>query len=759
MERCDFASVTTIIRNNLLDGNFENQIEFAESLFSCYLEENEIYFDAGLLNKWLNGVAKLSPSISQFYSESPKQQKALALTLEDVILPCLSDSAMAVQQIYELLIRDASISEQKKKKLCRRYPCKNISQEADFIGTVLTFGMSRPFVARDVRKPNLLTDGNRSPVLRDFIFDEGLPKPCQYFCGREQELKRLHEALVEDSKVFLHGIPGIGKSELAKAYAKEHKKDYTNILYLIYSGSLQKDIMNLDFADDLAEESQAERFRKHNRFMRTLKEDTLLIIDNFNTTGSQDEFLSVVLKYRCRVLFTTRSSLPGQRCVLVEEIADRETLFQLTSKFYSDAEKQRPVVEGILEAVHYHTLAAELAARLLESGILQPREVLDKLREEKAAFDAADKIRISKDGKSRQATYYDHIHTLFALFRLSPVQREIMRCLTLIPLTGISARLFGRWMDFYHLNDVNELVELGFVQSKPGNQIALHPMVQEVAVSDLPPSISGCRTMLENIRATCQSHGLHVSYYKVMFQTLENTVALAAKDDTAFYLRLLEDIFQYMDTYQYKSGMKLVISELSNLLGDSSIGTASDRALLLGCRSAMEQKPEKAIKLLEDALMLLPEIDADNALLVSNINANLGGLYRMVRKNNLAKQKMERALSILQEYDLLGYHDSLVQAVNYAALLNELGNPEQGLEGLHKMERFVRTINPDSVDYGIIHQEMGVLYMTCGKPGEAVSHFKKALSIYASLYADEPELLSEKQNEICHIMGLPISSL
>ena len=60
----------------------------------------------------------------------------------------------------------------------------------------------------------------------------------------------LHAALVENDKVFLHGIPGIGKSEIAKAYAKNHKKDYTNILYFIYSGDLKRDIADLQFADD-----------------------------------------------------------------------------------------------------------------------------------------------------------------------------------------------------------------------------------------------------------------------------------------------------------------------------------------------------------------------------------------------------------------------------------------------------------------------------------------------------------------------------
>ena len=42
MKRCDFASVAKIIRDDLLDGNFDNQTDFAETLFSSYLEKNDV---------------------------------------------------------------------------------------------------------------------------------------------------------------------------------------------------------------------------------------------------------------------------------------------------------------------------------------------------------------------------------------------------------------------------------------------------------------------------------------------------------------------------------------------------------------------------------------------------------------------------------------------------------------------------------------------------------------------------------------------
>ena len=56
--------------------------------------------------------------------------------------------------------------------------------------------------------------------------------------------------LEENRHVFLCGIAGIGKSELAKAYAKHYKKHYTDILYVEYTGDLHQDITDMDFIDD-----------------------------------------------------------------------------------------------------------------------------------------------------------------------------------------------------------------------------------------------------------------------------------------------------------------------------------------------------------------------------------------------------------------------------------------------------------------------------------------------------------------------------
>lgn len=81
----------------------------------------------------------------------------------------------------------------------------------------------------------------------------------------------------------------------------------------------------------------------------------------------------------------------------------------MTAALYSDAERHRTVISDIIQILHRHTFAVELAARLLEKGILKPAALRRKLRLERVAMDAADLIRTIKDGKSSRATYRDHI--------------------------------------------------------------------------------------------------------------------------------------------------------------------------------------------------------------------------------------------------------------------------------------------------------------------------------------------------------------
>ena len=751
MEYLDFSSVITIIRKYISDAHNMNQLDLMYDLFVSFLSDEkslDFTFDNGLVCRWFNGQAKISPRITGYYMDRHNRNR-LAADMHRNVLSIMYDSAMAVQEVYNILVQDTTISDKAKEQLLKNYPCESKMDEAFFLTSALCFGMERSFVKRDANTKNLLAAGNLSPIVKDFIYDGGTPKPCRHFCGRENELETLHQLLCKHGKVFLQGIAGIGKSELAKAYAKTHSKEYTNILYLSYTGDLKQDISDMDFADDLPDDDNEERFRKHNRFLRTLKEDTLFIIDNFNTTATQDGLLSVVMKYRCRILFTTRSSFNNYTSMDLEEISDTEALVNLMGCFYSEAKKNRPVLEQIIQTVHSHTLAVEMSARLLESGIMEPLLLLKKLKEEKAALNATDTIGISKDGKSRKATYYDHIHTLFSLYQLSEKETDIMRNLTLAPLSGIQNRLFANWLKLRDMNNVNDLIEKGFIKALEGRVIALHPMMQEVTMEETKPSVQKCRTLLDSLQHICLRHGEEVPYFKQLFQTIESVIAQIENDDMLAYLRFLEDVFPYMENYRYYQGMELVIDTLSVLLKDTAVGSASDRALLLSYQAACEKKADKAIKMQKGAIAMIAEVTPDNALMVSNLYANLGGMYGVNGKLELAKENMEHAVKIMDEYGLAYYHDSIVQITNYAVLLTDMGQPDVGLSALRKLCRVIREYNSDTgLDYASVQEAMGGICLTMGEIQQATSHFQKVMEIYENVFEFEPDMIEAKKQEL-----------
>ena len=599
-----------------------------------------------------------------------------------------------------------------------------------------------------MRKKQLLTPGNLSPAIVDYIFDTDIPRPCRWFLGRETELEQLHALLVDHSKVFLHGIPGIGKSELAKAYAKQYGKEYTNVIYVNYPGDLKQAVIDLDFADDLPDETDDTRFKRHNRFLRSLREDTLLIVDNFNVTASQDQFLDVMLKYRCRILFTTRSRYENHISLEVGEL-NPDTLLELVGKFFPEAEKKQDEIKEIVALLHGHTFAVELAARLLANGLLKPKALLTKLQKEKAALDADDRIGTTKDGRNRKATYYDHIHSLFSLYKLTGSEQEIMRCMTLIPANGISSRRFAAWLNQQNMNTINDLMEMGFIYPKNNREILLHPMICEVAVEELKPSVCSCSVLLDSLQEISLMHGLDFMNNKQVFHTVESIIATIRKDDTAKYLLFLENVFQYMDKYRYEPGMQAIIEEMTTILSDDSVGTSADRACLLDARAVLEKNTKKQIELVEEAIRVLGEVHSGNAHLAANLHANLGALYHKAGRMDLAKLYMEQGVQLLEEYNLTGYHDSVTQICNYAALITDLGEPQRAYSALLKLARTVKELNSDQcLDYGLIQQVMGSVCVVKGDAAQAQLHHQRAMAIFEVVFEDEPALLEQKRQEI-----------
>lgn len=754
MERCDFCSVMAIIRKYIGESYDISQTDLLYELFAAFANDEQNYeyvFDNGLVCRWFKGAAKISPQITRYYTDE-HNKKRLSSDIEKKILPLMVDGDMAMQEIYDLIVFDTTISDGAKQRLTSGYPFPNSKEKADFLCAVLCFSMERSFIKREAGSKKLTPGKALSPIVNDMIFGADVPQPCRYFCGRDKELDELHNQLSENSKIFLQGIPGIGKSELAKAYAKKHKKDYTNIIYINYSGSLKADIVNLDFADDFnANEPEAERFRRHARFLRNLKDDSMIIVDNFNAIATDDGLLSEILEYSCRILFTTRSRFDDYDTYTIEEMPD-DALLELTGKLFTDADKYQAILSEIIQTVHGHTFAVELAARLLEVGLLKPKKLLKKLKKEKASMDSEDRINAKKDGKSSKATYYKHIHTLFSLYKLSKNEKEIMCNLSLAPNNGVTSNIFALWLNLKNLNFINDLIERGFVQTLPGRKIVLHPMIREIAIDETMPSVKRCSTLLNSIQFICRLHGKDIAYYHELFDTVEYITERIINDDANAYLLFLENAFPYMENYHCFRHMRKLLNEMTMLLADESVGTVSDRALIMDFRAYLEEDSAKAIQYEKQAIDLIKEINADNALLVTNLYANIAAHYREKVDKQLAMRYMKKCIDITEQYSLVT-HDGISRVYTYALLLAETGQPQEALELLKMLCQFIAENQSDkSMDYGATLEVMGTVCLYMKNPTQAEIYYRKALDIYELRLESAPEQIEEKRREMALLL-------
>lgn len=122
MLRCDFSSVIGIIREYISEGNATSQPDFISDLFRTFLEKNEDFdFDNGQINRWIKGLVAVSPKIAEFYQRKSAAEN-LASDIEALIFPILYDTAMAAENIYNLVMFDQSISKPKRNELTAEYP-------------------------------------------------------------------------------------------------------------------------------------------------------------------------------------------------------------------------------------------------------------------------------------------------------------------------------------------------------------------------------------------------------------------------------------------------------------------------------------------------------------------------------------------------------------------------------------------------------------------------------------------------------------
>ena len=348
-------------------------------------------------------------------------------------------------------------------------------------------------------------DGWAARLLKTRLLSTATVVPKKIFLGRDDALEELRQGFVSGERVqFLYGIGGIGKTQIAKQYAKKYQADYDTVVFATYNGSvlelvvanapfcLEPELQPYTLPDGTTESDTAFFARKLEKIKAVTDERTLIVIDNFDT--DHDEYFSQLIGGRYHLLITTRSDYSKfYPTVKVDAIQSMDCLKEIFMQNYDgyDVEEDDPELETLIELVNRHTYTVELLAQHMENSGQTAAEMVEALKQE-GISSLTEEVR---GADLQTSTAYENLLKMFRLFTLSEEEKQILMILSFMPIDGINVRNFRQWAELDSCKNIKELETKSWL-AKNGEGIALHPVIRDVIRHEIPVNYENCGSFL-----------------------------------------------------------------------------------------------------------------------------------------------------------------------------------------------------------------------------------------------------------------------
>lgn len=699
---------------------------FFDCLSNMDLFEKDDFEKNVTYSRWCTGDRPIPKEILSFYDNAGFD--GIQNNIQDDVIPNLINVPATRELLLELVADSVDVIGTKKADEFAR-----ITDDAELITALIRYAILNDHDS----KHTLL-----SPDLSDILLSNRLPSANCYFIGRKEELKAVAKALQDHNPVFITGTAGMGKSELVKTYAKKNEKKYTNIIHLFYGGDLKKCVAHMEFSDDTADMSEEMLFDKHMRILKKLHSDSLIIIDNFNVLPKEDAFFKEFIKLNCKILVTSRCNISQYETIKISEMDADTELIELFYKHCPSAKSSQDVVKEIIQTVGCHTLTVCLSALSLTASGMEPEELLAELKTCGLNITSGEDVELYKDDDFTDGLMIEHLSKLLQLGKLSNQQLDILRNLSLLPVSGVIKNSFKNWMKLDNLTDVNHLIKYGFINEDTDNKkISLHPLLQEVIAIETMPTVTACSTLLDNLHLICLAHGLELRRPENVIASLISVTERIIVDDGAYFLLFLQDVFPYLDKYLVSDYLPKLTERISYVMEEYKLESPCDKALLLDYKAEcflLKKDYGNAVKKRKKAINIMEKLhtkDADmrTTNLLSNLYNNLSNTYLLMKQGNEAAKALRTAFNIRIEYAHLGLtesHDSLQQMMNLINMLLLAKDVDNAKIVLEQYETLVlEHLSDTSLDYGICKLSQGIIDMMERKPEAAEINLLGAESI------------------------------
>lgn len=324
--------------------------------------------------------------------------------------------------------------------------------------------------------------------------------PDSHFVGRGRELAEIGRSLSGGSnKMFLVGMGGIGKSEIARMYIKQRQADYDVILWVSFTESLEQTLIS-DYAFPIQglnrtafpEDTDQDYFQRKLRILKEISDRRILIVlDNFDVT--EDPQLEAFCGGPYSVLFTTRYHQESRHFpeVEVREMTDESELLELFRAEYTRNLDEMALahVKTILRQLNGHTLSIRLVASAMQHRRIQPEKMAELLNSGAAAM--------ARENTKAADMIFGQLKEVFRLSTLSENEQYLLKNLVLIPLRGIGVETLLDWCGTEDFDVIDELIKKSWVIHNPAtDEVHLHPLVADLFQEKLAEDPECCNHLL-----------------------------------------------------------------------------------------------------------------------------------------------------------------------------------------------------------------------------------------------------------------------
>ena len=572
------------------------------------------------------------------------------------------------------------------------------------------------------------------------------------FVGREEELDTIGKQLAGGVKpIVLSGLGGMGKTELAVKFGREYQ---TGAVYFIhFQGSFENTVRSM-FAGVFPQPTQPpkenEQFELVTNLLRRCTEKDLLIIDNVDAGSGtladlmKDPVYRDLLGMKLRLLLTTR--FDWNRVLPVVPLP-REELYEIFRTHGAVLEMRQ--MDDLIDAVNAHTMTIDLIARTLNGKgwrRVTAEDMLRAIRENTLPDEKYRKIATDYNQSREQAQIYQHLSVVFDVSGIPEVGRDVLRCATLLPESGMDGELFGYSLTEQQQDALDELLNHGWLAMEQ-ERIQIHPIIRLVCREELKPSEESCGEFLDALWEKYNEKNYNTDRYSQMAETFAAAAAGDLTERKADWINCAGAIWnKLVQSQKAKALYEKYLPSLEKQFPEHPLlATAYNHTG--HCHSDLgENKAAQAFlqKALTIRLAALSSDDPDLALSYNNLGVVCGELG----DHNKALELVLKALEIREKALPPDHHDLASSYNNVGSTYGELGDHKKALAlNLKALEIRKKVLPPDHPDLASSYNNVGGTYGELGDHVKALEFHLKDLEICEKvLPPDHPDLATSYNN-------------